>query len=61
MIVGMIILKLKYNDKAKLCYMDTDSFVLNIFTADFFEDISNDVKDGFIHLTMMRMIKDQFK
>ena len=38
-----------------------DSFVLNIFTADFFEDISNDVKDGFIHLTMMRIIKDQFK
>ena len=24
-------LKPKYNDKAKLCYMDTDSFVLNIF------------------------------
>ena len=37
-------LKPKYNDKVKLCYMDTDSFVLNIFTEDFFEDISNDVE-----------------
>ena len=40
-------LKPKYNDKAKLCYMDTDSFVINIFTEDFFEDISNDVKRWF--------------
>ena len=29
-------LKPKYNDKAKLCYMDTDSFVLHIFPEDFF-------------------------
>ena len=29
-------LKPKCNDKAKLYYMDTDSFVLNIFTEDFF-------------------------
>ena len=26
----------KYKKKAKLCYMDTDSFVINIFTEDFF-------------------------
>ena len=31
----------------KLCYMDTDSFVLNIFTEDFFEDINNDVERWF--------------
>ena len=36
--------KPKYKDKAKLCYMDTDSFVIHIFTEDFFEDISNDVE-----------------
>ena len=52
--------KPKYKDKAKLCYMDTDSFLINIFTEDFFEDI-NDVKDGLIHLTMIRMIKDLFQ
>ena len=27
--------------------MDTDSFVLNIFTEDFFEDINNDVERWF--------------
>ena len=32
----------KYGDKAKLCYADTDSFIINIKTEDFFEDISND-------------------
>ena len=33
--------KPKYKDK--LCYMDTDSFVINILTEDFFEDLNNDV------------------
>ena len=37
----------KYKDKAKLCYMDTDSFVLNVKTEDFFEDIKNDVEIWF--------------
>ena len=40
-------LKPKYKDKVKLCYMDTDSFVINIFTGDFFEDINNDVERWF--------------
>ena len=40
-------LKPKYKDKAKLCYMDTDSFVIHIFTEDFFEDIANDVERWF--------------
>ena len=40
-------LKPKYKDNAKLCYMDTDSFVINIFTEDFFENINNDVKRQF--------------
>ena len=34
----------KYGDKAKLCYTDTDSFIINIKTEDFFEGISNDVE-----------------
>ena len=37
-------LKPKYNDRAKLCYMDTDSFALNIFIKNFFEDVNNDVE-----------------
>ena len=40
-------LKPKYKDNTKLCYMGTDSFVLNIFTEDFFEDINNDVERWF--------------
>ena len=40
-------LKPKYKDKAKFCYMDTDSFVINIFSEDFFEDINNDVEKWF--------------
>ena len=40
-------LKPKYNNKVRLCYVDTDSFVLNIFTEDFFEDINNDVERWF--------------
>ena len=36
--------KPKYEDKAKLCYTDTDSFVINNINIDFFEDISNDVE-----------------
>ena len=39
--------KPKYKEKAKLCYMDTDSFVIIIFTEDFFEDINNDVERWF--------------
>ena len=40
-------IKPKYKDKAKLCYMDTDSFVINIFTENVFEDINNDVARWF--------------
>ena len=39
--------KPKYEDKAKLCYMDTDSFVIHIKTEDFHEDIANDVEEWF--------------
>ena len=40
-------IKPKYQDKAKLCYMDTDSFVIHIKTEDFYEDIANDVEEWF--------------
>ena len=39
--------KAKYEDRVRLCYMDTDSFVLNVRTKDFYKDISEDVKDRF--------------
>ena len=40
-------IKPKYQDKAKLCYMDTDSFFIHIKTEDFYEDIANDIKKWF--------------
>ena len=36
-------MKLKYNDNVKLCYMDTDNFIMNIKTEDFYKDVANDV------------------
>ena len=36
--------KPKYGDRAKLCYTNTDSFIIHIITEYFFEDISNDAK-----------------
>ena len=39
--------KPKYNDNVKLCYMDTDSFVMNIKTNDCYKDIVHDVYDRF--------------
>ena len=39
--------KPKYGDRAKLCYTNTDSFIIYIITEDFFEDISNDVEKWF--------------
>ena len=40
-------MKPKYNDNVKLCYMDMDSFIMNIKTNDFYKDISNDVENRF--------------
>ena len=40
-------MKPKYGNDVKLCYMDTDSFIMNIKTNDFYEDIANDVEDRF--------------
>ena len=39
--------KPKYGDRAKLCYTDTDSFIIHIMTENVFEDISDDVKIWF--------------
>ena len=40
-------MKPKYGTRVKLCYMDTDSFVMNIKTTDFYKDISSDVDKRF--------------
>ena len=40
-------MKPKYGNKVKLCYMDTESFVMSIKTNDFYKDIANDVDKRF--------------
>ena len=40
-------MKPKYGDNVKLCYMDTDSFVINFKTEDFYKDIADDVEKRF--------------
>ena len=39
--------KPKYQQNAKLCYMDTDSFIIHIITEDVYEDIAGDVDNRF--------------
>ena len=39
--------KKKYGDMVKLCYMDTDSLIMNIKTKDFYKDIAQDVEESF--------------
>ena len=40
-------LKPKYDDKVKICYMDTDSFIIHVKTEDFYKDIVQDVNKWF--------------
>ena len=40
-------IKSKYGSNAKLCYMDTDSFIINVKTEDFYKDISENVIERF--------------
>ena len=39
--------KPKYGENAKLCYMDTDSFIIHVKTDDIYKDIAEDVKTRF--------------
>ena len=40
-------IKPKYTDNVKLCYVDTDSFIMHIKTEDFYKDIDEDVEKRF--------------
>ena len=37
--------KPKYNEKAKLCYLDTESFIVYIKTGDIYKDVAEDVEE----------------
>ena len=51
----------KYGGRAKLLYTDTDSFIINIKTEDFLKIFLVMLRDGLIHLTMIKIIKDLFQ
>ena len=40
-------MKPKYNDNVRLCYVDTDSFVMHIKIINFYKDIASDVENRF--------------
>ena len=40
-------MKAKYDDKVKLCYINTDSFIISIKTKYFYKDIADDVEKRF--------------
>ena len=40
-------MKPKCGDNVKLCYMDTDSFIMHIKTEDFYKDIADDTEKRF--------------
>ena len=51
-------LKPMYQDRVNLCYMDTDSFILQIQTDDFLKILIQMQIHGLIHLIMIKMIMD---
>ena len=40
-------MKPKFDNSVKLCYMGTDSFIMDIKTNNFYKDIANDVENSF--------------
>ena len=48
-------------DKVKLCYTDTDSFIIHIVTEDFLKIFVMMLKNDMMHLITMKMIKDPFQ
>ena len=52
-------MKPKYGDNVKLCYMYTDSFIMENKTEDFYKDIANDVKKIMIHQIIH--VKDHYQ
>ena len=53
-------IKPKYQDNAKVCYMDTASFIIHIKSEDFYKNIADDVEKWLTHQTVVKMIKYHF-
>ena len=53
-------IKSNYKDRAKLCYMDTDSFLFVLKTKIFMKTLLMLLKNGLTHQTKAKIIKDRF-
>ena len=53
-------LKPKYGDNVRLCYTDTDSFVIHVKTEDFYKDIADDVDKWLTLLNTKKMILNHY-
>ena len=51
-------IKPKYGDRVKVCYTDTDSFIIYIITENFYKDIANDIEEWF-DTSMMKGTKSK--
>ena len=49
----------KYKKHVKLCYMDTDGFIVNVKTEDFYRDIANMLKKSMIRQIIC--VKDHYQ
>ena len=52
-------MKPKYGDKIRLCYMETDSFIMHVKTEDFYDDIAKMLKKIMIHQTIL--LRDHYQ
>ena len=49
--------KPKYNKKAKLCYMDTDSFLVHVKIQDISEDITKDITVVYLTVVFVLILR----
>ena len=45
-------IKPRCQNNAKLCYMDTDSFIIYVKREDFYEDIANNVEKKILYIKL---------
>ena len=51
-------IKPKYGENTKICYMDTDSFIVHVKTDDFYKDIGEEM---IFTKSLQRMLKQDLK